>query len=255
MRKTARISEDGRYRYELSREWDDALRTLCWVMLNPSTADASTDDPTIRRCIGLSKRWGFGGILVVNLFALRATSPAELKKVEDPIGPENDEIAGFWIRHLETVAAWGSHPLAKERLPWFTEQVKKAAHLPKCIGINKDGAPKHPLYVLQREAKLRAWEVFSEEPKAEEPNCRTKRQDRAGRWEPWEHGRPGTVRWCEECQFWVVDPKSTRAAGDLLHEHDVSGAPTWCPLIEDPPFRTVFVRGRRVKVPPGEVGD
>ncbi len=93
MTGSAVLSECARYRYRLDRAWerdDHGLGTVTWVMLNPSTADADVDDPTIRRCIGFSKAWGYNALTVVNLFAWRATSPRDLCAVEDPVGPDNE---------------------------------------------------------------------------------------------------------------------------------------------------------------------
>ena len=89
MKKGATISECGLYRYSLTRVWDDVLPMCIFVMLNPSTADADIDDPTIRRCINFAKREGCGSLMVVNLFAYRATSPADMKAAVDPIGSGN----------------------------------------------------------------------------------------------------------------------------------------------------------------------
>ena len=142
---------DGPYRYKLWRTWDYDLMPTAWVMLNPSTADATADDPTIRRCMAFSRRWGAGGIIVVNLFALRATAPAELLRAAragiDPIGPEND-------RHLLDVfpacdviiAAWGAHAMAKDRAKAVLPLVPENMEL-SCLGTTKDGYPRHPLYV------------------------------------------------------------------------------------------------------------
>src|SRR5262245_19133112 len=88
--KEALISPCGLYRYWLTRTWDNSLRRVCWVMLNPSTADAEQDDPTIRRCVGFARSWGAGGIIVVNLFAFRASDPKALLRAADPVGPDND---------------------------------------------------------------------------------------------------------------------------------------------------------------------
>jgi hypothetical protein len=103
------MSPCGLYRYELWRYWAPG-RLVAWIMLNPSTADATADDPTLRRCIDFSKAWGCGGLMVVNLFGLRATDPQELRRAEDPVGPMNDHF--LWGRCMEAdlvVAAWGGH--------------------------------------------------------------------------------------------------------------------------------------------------
>lgn len=141
----------GSYRYKLWRTWDYDLMPTAWVMLNPSTADATVDDPTIRRCMAFSRRWGAGGIIVVNLFALRATDPADLLRAAragtDPIGPEND-------RHLldvfpacdVVIAAWGAHAMAKDRAKAVLSLVPETMEL-SCLGTTKAGYPRHPLYV------------------------------------------------------------------------------------------------------------
>src|SRR5438105_288943 len=91
MFQTAVFGDGGRYRYSLTREWDRRGDQACWIMLNPSIANAERDDPTIRRCIGFARRWGLGGIVVVNLFGLVATYPIELARAKAPIGPHNDD--------------------------------------------------------------------------------------------------------------------------------------------------------------------
>jgi hypothetical protein len=109
MKRSAYISPCGAYRYSLSREW--APGPACtFIMLNPSTADADIDDPTIRRCIGFAKAWGFGGLAVVNLFAFRATSPKDMQSAAEPVGPANDAAIADGVG-LSTiaVAAWGVH--------------------------------------------------------------------------------------------------------------------------------------------------
>ena len=102
------FSDCGRYRYRLWRTWDPALPRLLWILYNPSTADASAEDPTLRRCIDFSRRWGFGGLTVVNHFAFRATNPRELNSISDPIGPENhDHLNHALDTHEEVLCAWG----------------------------------------------------------------------------------------------------------------------------------------------------
>src|SRR6185312_12359012 len=114
---SAYISDCGRYRYGLGREWDyPAKPALTFIMLNPSTADAEQDDPTIRRCIGFAKRDGFGALTVLNLYALRATDPRELERADDPKGPENDTMLRLHLKRGGTfVAAWGACAFARRR--------------------------------------------------------------------------------------------------------------------------------------------
>lgn len=145
---SAVIDDTGQYRYELIREWDRTKPKLAWLMLNPSTADAEQDDPTIRRCVGFSKSWGFGSLIVVNVFAYRTTYPQELKRVgfDKAIGPENaDAIRSAYVRSGCMVAAFGAHSEARRRVHWYIAK----RHLRRlwCLGRTKDGSPKHPLYV------------------------------------------------------------------------------------------------------------
>lgn len=106
---SAELSDDGCYRYKLTRHWDARRESVAFIMLNPSTADALTDDMTLRKCQGFAKRWGAGSLVVVNLFALRATDPAELAHADDPVGPRNDDwlIDTLRARHSAHIAAWG----------------------------------------------------------------------------------------------------------------------------------------------------
>lgn len=148
MLKTAVIS-DGVYRYELTRQWAEGP-VACWVMLNPSTADADIDDPTIRRCMSFSKSWGAGGMKVVNLFALRATNPKELTRHIDPTGPLNKSYVGEAITTSAfTVVAWGASA-PKIPVPAL-DDVSLALHFKGlqawCLGTTKAGYPRHPLYV------------------------------------------------------------------------------------------------------------
>lgn len=146
--RDAEISKCQRYRYWLRRDWDSSKPTLTWIMLNPSTADASTDDATIRKCMKFARTWGNGGIVVVNLFAYRATDPAELRKADDPIGPENDGVISRLVGLSligDTVAAWGVHGAMNgrdRRVMGILRYVK-----PRCLGVTKDRHPRHPLYV------------------------------------------------------------------------------------------------------------
>lgn len=142
--KEATISPCGTYRYMLERAWDRTLPTLGWVMLNPSTADAEQDDPTIRRCVSFARLWGYGSIAVANVFGLRSTDPRELAKHPDPVGPKNDHyLAGMgWL--TKVVAAWGANHMAKAR----EDRVRHLlAGNTVCLGVTKGGSPRHPLYV------------------------------------------------------------------------------------------------------------
>lgn len=154
------VSDDGLYRYALGRKWADG-RTLTWVMLNPSTADAFVDDPTIRRCIGFAERDGFGSLLVVNLFALRATDPKVLWDHDDPIGSGNHGAVRIALGTAAefgspVVAAWG---VLSRRLPAAlpVRQWCREAGVPLlCLGRTKQGHPRHPLYV-RADQRFEVW--------------------------------------------------------------------------------------------------
>ncbi|WP_401001100.1 DUF1643 domain-containing protein [Agromyces sp. GXQ0307] len=139
----------GDYRYSLTRVWDEALPTITFVLLNPSTADAQKLDQTMRRCVSFAKRQGFGGMVIVNLYAFRSTSPKVMKAAADPVGPENDRVLAAVTGTV--VAGWGNHAD-----PARVAQV--VALLPPlyALGINKGGQPTHPLYVLD-DAPLIEW--------------------------------------------------------------------------------------------------
>ncbi len=139
---------DDTYRWSLWRSWSstDDQRVCTFVMLNPSTADGRRDDQTIRRCVGFASRDGFTGIHVVNLFALRATDPAKLNMVRDPVGPENDGAILDAVRSSEfTVAAWGRHGTLFRRDEAVLELLE--GHPIWCLGTTNNGQPRHPLPV------------------------------------------------------------------------------------------------------------
>lgn len=163
-RSGAIISPCGTYRYHLWRRWDECLPTMVWVMLNPSTADASEDDPTIRRCIGFAKREGCGGISVRNVFALRATDPSELAKHPDPFGPENEEHLGH-ARNVSLmtilVLGWGAKLTAPRLRSYYQRAaVSLVCQKAHCFGTTKDGDPRHPLY-LKGDAPMVPWSIPS----------------------------------------------------------------------------------------------
>ena len=150
LHKSAELSTCGQYRWWLRRQWAGGNgQIVCFIMLNPSTADADLDDPTIRRCIGFAQDWGFSMLSVRNLFAYRATDPKTLLSVQDPVGGSrgNAELLAGCTAHI-TVVAWGSY------VPWDRDRSALAmieAHFPGkqllCLGITKHGKPRHPLYV------------------------------------------------------------------------------------------------------------
>lgn len=157
LKADAVISPDGRYRYKLARYWNYKQSPVVFIMLNPSTADAVENDPTVRRCISFAKRWGYGGVEVYNLFALRSHDPAVIETAGDPIGPDNDN----WLRRAvgsgrKIIAAWGSchtniqSRRAKEVMKLF---VRCGSVRPAALGITKSGQPRHPLYA-RGDAKL-----------------------------------------------------------------------------------------------------
>lgn len=137
------------YRYVLGR-WLDrsanvAARRVLFCMLNPSTADARILDPTVRRCVQFSLSWGFGTMVVVNLFAFRSTDPGALAKSADPVGVENDSMIKCEAEEADlVVAAWGSHPIAVERSKRVLSLLGKSV---MCLGTTIAGQPKHPLYI------------------------------------------------------------------------------------------------------------
>jgi hypothetical protein len=145
----ATFSRDRRYRYRLWRSWGDPALPCVFVGLNPSTADESNDDPTIRKCVGFAKHWGFGGVDVVNLFAFRSTEPAALSVVKDPVGRNNAYHVTLALRDAKRIVwAWGSHSPRIRRLV-LPESTSLCTMERTCeagtLGITKDGSPRHPL--------------------------------------------------------------------------------------------------------------
>lgn len=157
MYSEAWISDDGLYRYRLTRRWG-AGRVMAWVMLNPSTADATEDDQTIRRCRSFAEREGCGGIVVVNLYALRSTDPRHLLDHPDPEGPSNPmawAIALYGANLAYVVAAWG-HGAGMSGLPDSQALAGYCAAPFHCLGTTKGGAPRHPAR-LAADTPLELW--------------------------------------------------------------------------------------------------
>jgi len=138
------FSRDERYRYGLWRNWNPSLGKVLFIGLNPSTADHQRNDPTIRRCIAYAQHWDYGGMLVGNLFAYRATRPPDLLKASQPVGPDNE----MWLLRMAAaadliIACWGNNG------SYLSQDQSIQKLLPKLhyLKLNASGAPAHPLYL------------------------------------------------------------------------------------------------------------
>ena len=146
MNRGACLDCTGAYRYTLWREWDTGSSKVGFVMLNPSRADAVVDDPTIRRCIGFAKTWGFGGLEVVNLFAYRTAHPRDLRTVSEPIGADNDAYLRSLPQRVDRIIlAWGNGGTWLNRDRAALQMVSPRPVY--CFGVTQVGQPKHPLYI------------------------------------------------------------------------------------------------------------
>lgn len=157
--REAQLSGCGRYRYSLLRRWADSGGIVTFVMLNPSTADATQDDPTLRRVMGFARAWNLAGVRVVNLYALRSKDPRDLWTSADPVGPDNDEhltLAATAAVEMGAplVAAWGSNARP--------DRIRRVLTLPAmsvgltCLETTRAGQPRHPLY-LPAALRPRPW--------------------------------------------------------------------------------------------------
>lgn len=143
------------YRYALVRRWGTGPIVL-WIMLNPSSADERTLDPTLTRCLGFSIQWGFDAFSVCNLYALRSPRPAALWRVADPVGPLNDEAIELAIAEADLiVVGWGVHA-KPDRVAWISELLARSGKPVACLRVQQDGSPGHPLYIA-RDTVLRRW--------------------------------------------------------------------------------------------------
>lgn len=143
MRQTI-LSPDRAYRYALWREWIGGEGYVMFIGLNPSTADETNDDPTIRRCIRFAKDWGFSALCMTNLFAFRATDPKVMMLAPEPVGRDNDaHLLDIYNGASLVVAAWGvgGVHLGRDR------KVCNTLGAMDCLGLTKGGHPRHPLYV------------------------------------------------------------------------------------------------------------
>lgn len=151
---SAILSPCRKYRYHLQRTWVQAAPRLCFIMLNPSTADETVDDATIIRCRARAMQMGMGGLDVVNLFALRATDPMELydffaDPVSDPAVPDlnDDHIRAASNLADMVICAWGRHGAHLDRGRIVLKNLRNTGAAPHALRINKDGSPGHPLYI------------------------------------------------------------------------------------------------------------
>ena len=143
----ASFSRCKTYRYSLERWWNERLPPVIFVGLNPSKADAMRDDPTVRRCSDFARAWGGGGLVMLNLFAFRATLPQDMKAHPEPVGPRNDEFIRKYARKDGLmVAAWGMHGEHLQRSTHLIQMVGGSQRL-HCLGLTKAGHPRHPLYL------------------------------------------------------------------------------------------------------------
>ncbi len=138
----AEFSECGKYRYALWRIWDDNKPFVMFIGLNPSTANESLDDPTIRRVKKFAFDWGYGGVYMMNLFAFVTPYPNELKECKNPLGDNDEWIEKIALKCEKIIFAWGSFPEAEERAKNIMKKFEGYALL-----INNNGSPRHPLYV------------------------------------------------------------------------------------------------------------
>jgi hypothetical protein len=148
MKTGAKFSIDRVYRYSLHRIWNSTKPRLAYVLLNPSTADETSDDATIKRCITRAFLLDFGAVEILNLFALRSTDPHNLLTAQDPIGPDNDAaILEGILRAKLVICGWGTPGSFRDRGPAVLHLIRTAGFIPHALKTNSDGSPSHPLYL------------------------------------------------------------------------------------------------------------
>lgn len=146
-RGEAAFSACGTYRYRLARHWAPGPRLVA-VLLNPSTACAETDDATLRACVARARGWGFSGLVIVNLFALRATDPRALRHAADPVGPGNDAaLCRACAEAAAVLCGWGRHGVLQGRAEAVTALLHDTGRPLWHLGRTASGQPRHPLYL------------------------------------------------------------------------------------------------------------
>jgi len=145
---TATYSPCERYRYQLTRIWQEDGRRALFIMLNPSTATELQNDPTVERCERRARALGFGGFRVTNIFAWRDTDPRLMRAATDPVGPDNDAaIAEGCVWADQIIAGWGTHGAHLERGPQVAALLQGTGRAVYHLGLTKAGHPRHPLYI------------------------------------------------------------------------------------------------------------
>lgn len=156
--KTAWLSSCGRYRHALGRHWDRTKGFVLFVGLNPSTANAEKDDPTIRRCSRFARDWGYGGLEMCNLYDWRATDPKGLPRMEIAVSDKNDPTLRCRVQDASfVVAAWGAVPFAAARINEVFKSVFSDEKRWHALGMTKNGFPRHPLYVRAATKPVLFW--------------------------------------------------------------------------------------------------
>jgi len=150
----AKLSADGTYRHVLTRTWRRApgMKKVCFIMLNPSTADGLSDDATIRKCVALSKRWKYDALAVVNLFDIRTSSPTIMKRSTAPCSKDNNHYIRDTANRIDrsggiVVAAWGTHGTHQGRNAEVMHELELDGTNLYALKLSKDGHPYHPLYL------------------------------------------------------------------------------------------------------------
>lgn len=147
-RSRALWSDCGRYRYLLERDWGGRDGPLLYILLNPSTATEAENDPTVERCERRARALGYGGFAVANLFAWRATRPADLRRAADPVGPANDAVLTEATAAATAVlCGWGAHGVLLGRGAGVAARLRAAGVALAHLGLTRGGHPRHPLYV------------------------------------------------------------------------------------------------------------
>lgn len=152
-KRDAVFSPCRKYRYRLSQIWDESKPPLTWLMLNPSTADEVKNDPTVERCERRARMWDYGGSIVLNIFAYRATDPKDMRACKDPIGPDNDKWLHEIARNshdLHVIGGWGEHGAHRGRGQAVLDIFKQEGGRLSALKINASGHPAHPLYIAYK---------------------------------------------------------------------------------------------------------